>query len=255
MEYVDGANLRQVEQAARLAPEQALQVVPQICEALQFATTKASSTDIKPETSSLTKRAGENHRLRIAKILPQLVGRAVLCRRCYANQGGAHPAGAGRPAMALTAQRTSWAAALHGAGAGGTSAMVDHRAIFYSLGVSLRNAHGRTALGKFAAPSKKVHVDVRWMKSCCVRWKKSPSFVTSRRAKSKRRWRRFATNSCSSSGRQSAPSEAQSQTHVGCYDATGLSRTAGWAAVLAVIVLRRVGHHSPAVLGRDRSDC
>src|SRR6185436_3958462 len=36
MEYVDGPNLRQVERNARLTPEQALQLVPQICEALQF---------------------------------------------------------------------------------------------------------------------------------------------------------------------------------------------------------------------------
>ena len=36
MEFVDGTNLRQVEQAGRLSSEQALAIVPQICEALQF---------------------------------------------------------------------------------------------------------------------------------------------------------------------------------------------------------------------------
>ena len=35
MEYVDGANLRQLEQAGRLSPREALQVIPQICDALQ----------------------------------------------------------------------------------------------------------------------------------------------------------------------------------------------------------------------------
>src|SRR5579863_3721516 len=37
MEYVDGLTLRQIEQAARLTPADALRVVPQICEALQYA--------------------------------------------------------------------------------------------------------------------------------------------------------------------------------------------------------------------------
>src|SRR6266852_2274980 len=37
MEYVDGVNLRQAMKAARFPPEQALAVVPSICEALQFA--------------------------------------------------------------------------------------------------------------------------------------------------------------------------------------------------------------------------
>ncbi len=37
MEYVDGANLRQLEKASRLSPGEALQVIPQICDALQYA--------------------------------------------------------------------------------------------------------------------------------------------------------------------------------------------------------------------------
>src|SRR5207249_2849225 len=37
MEFVDGVNLRQTIQAGSLAPQDALAIVPQICEALQFA--------------------------------------------------------------------------------------------------------------------------------------------------------------------------------------------------------------------------
>src|SRR5947207_14613706 len=37
MEYVDGVNLRQAMRAGRFTPEQALAVVPKICDALQFA--------------------------------------------------------------------------------------------------------------------------------------------------------------------------------------------------------------------------
>src|SRR5450432_1982205 len=37
LEYVDGLNLRQLEQEGNLSPHEALKIVPQICEALQFA--------------------------------------------------------------------------------------------------------------------------------------------------------------------------------------------------------------------------
>ena len=37
MEFVDGVNLRQAMQAGRFTPQQAMMLVPKICEALQFA--------------------------------------------------------------------------------------------------------------------------------------------------------------------------------------------------------------------------
>src|SRR5215203_3253582 len=37
MEFVDGVNLRQLLQGERIAPREALAIVPQICDALQFA--------------------------------------------------------------------------------------------------------------------------------------------------------------------------------------------------------------------------
>src|SRR4051812_41660615 len=37
MEYLDGLNLRQLLRAGQLQPQEALKIVPQICEALQFA--------------------------------------------------------------------------------------------------------------------------------------------------------------------------------------------------------------------------
>src|SRR5207244_9761551 len=50
MEYVDGLNLRQLEQAGKLSPREALQIVPQLCAALQFAHDDGVvHRDIKPE--------------------------------------------------------------------------------------------------------------------------------------------------------------------------------------------------------------
>src|SRR5919108_4318338 len=72
MEYVDGLNLRQLEQAGKLAPREALQIIPQICEALQFAHDEGVvHRDIKPENILLDKRG----RVKIADFgLAKLLG-------------------------------------------------------------------------------------------------------------------------------------------------------------------------------------
>src|ERR1022692_3540586 len=57
MEYVNGGNLRQIECAGRLTPDQALVIVPQICEALQFAHNEGIvHRDIKPENILMDKK-------------------------------------------------------------------------------------------------------------------------------------------------------------------------------------------------------
>ncbi|HXS69482.1 MAG TPA: serine/threonine-protein kinase, partial [Candidatus Polarisedimenticolia bacterium] len=57
MEFVDGLNLRQLEQAGKLSAREALQIVPQICEALQFAHDEGIvHRDIKPENILLDKK-------------------------------------------------------------------------------------------------------------------------------------------------------------------------------------------------------
>jgi serine/threonine protein kinase len=56
MEFVDGVNLRQAMQAGRFTPEQALAVVPPVCEALQYAHDHGIvHRDIKPENLLLDK--------------------------------------------------------------------------------------------------------------------------------------------------------------------------------------------------------
>ena len=56
MEFVDGVNLRQAMKAGRFTPEQALAVVPPVCEALQYAHEHGIvHRDIKPENLLLDK--------------------------------------------------------------------------------------------------------------------------------------------------------------------------------------------------------
>ncbi|MBW3600938.1 MAG: serine/threonine protein kinase, partial [Planctomycetes bacterium] len=73
MEYVDGVNLRQAIQAKTLNPAAALGVVPQICDALQYAHEEGIvHRDIKPENLLLDKRG----RVKIADFgLAKLLGR------------------------------------------------------------------------------------------------------------------------------------------------------------------------------------
>ena len=57
MEYVDGVDLRRAMESGVIKPEQALAIVPQICEALQFAhDVGIVHRDIKPENILLDKQ-------------------------------------------------------------------------------------------------------------------------------------------------------------------------------------------------------
>jgi serine/threonine protein kinase len=142
MEYVDGLNLRQIQQADILAPHEALEIVPQICEALQFAHDNGVvHRDIKPEN-----------------ILLDQTG----CIK-IADFGLAKILGTERTNFTLTEPN-------HVMGTPHYMAPeqvehprdVDHRADIYSLGVVFYELlTGELPLGKFAAPSKKVQVDVR----------------------------------------------------------------------------------------------
>jgi serine/threonine protein kinase len=142
MEFVDGGNLRQIERAGRLAPEQALAIVPQICEALQFAHNEGIvHRDITPENILLDKK-----------------GRVKITDFGIAKFFG------------LTAEQAPLTGARDVVGTPHYMApeqiekprTVDHRADIYSLGVVFYEMlTGELPLGKFAPPSRKVQVDVR----------------------------------------------------------------------------------------------
>ena len=142
MEFVDGTNLRQVEQAGKLSSEQALTIVPKICEALQYAHDQGVvHRDIKPE-NILVDKSG---RVKIADFgIAKMVGQGPT----DVSLTGAKDV-VGTPHYMAPEQIEKPQA-------------VDHRADIYSLGVVFYEMlTGELPLGKFAPPSTKVVVDVR----------------------------------------------------------------------------------------------
>ena len=142
MEYVEGPNLRQLMRTGELTPQEALGIVPQICEALQFAHDDGVvHRDIKPENILLDKRG----RVKIADF-----GLAKLA--------------AGTPQdFTLTATHQVMGTPRYMAPEQmeGSHA-VDHRADIYSLGVVFYEMlTGEVPAGHFEPPSKKVEIDVR----------------------------------------------------------------------------------------------
>lgn len=142
MEYVDGVNLRQAMKAGRFTPEQALALVPRVCEALQFAHDEGVlHRDIKPENLLLDRRG----RVKIADFgIAKLVG------------------GKDRPASLTASGATLGTPAYMAPEQLERPAEVDHRADIYSLGVVFYEMlTGELPLGRFAPPSKKTPLDER----------------------------------------------------------------------------------------------
>jgi len=142
MEFVDGLNLRRLLDTGKLAPEEALAIVPQICDALQYAHDHGVvHRDIKPENVLLDKEG----RVKIADFgIAKLVGREA--------QGTALT-GAGQ--IVGTPQYMAPEQIEH-------PLQVDHRADIYSLGVVFyQMLTGELPIGRFAPPSKRVQIDVR----------------------------------------------------------------------------------------------
>ncbi len=142
MEYVDGVNLRQAFASARFTPQQALSVIPKICEALQFAHDEGVlHRDIKPENILLDTKG----RVKIADFgIAKFAG--------VDDKTGLTATGAtiGTPHYMAPEQIER-------------PADVDHRADIFSLGVVFYEMlTGELPLGRFAAPSERTAtVDVR----------------------------------------------------------------------------------------------
>lgn len=133
MEFVDGVNLRDLLREGKLEPQQALAIVPPICDALQYAHDKGIvHRDIKPENLLLDREG----RVKIADF-----GIAALI--------GAEGERAGTPPYMAPEQAQA-------------EREVDNRADIYALGVVLYEMlTGERPDKELVAPSKKVQIDVR----------------------------------------------------------------------------------------------
>lgn len=147
MEFVDGVNLRKLLQSRKLTPEEALSIVPPVCEALQCAHDHGIvHRDIKPE-NLLMDKAGlvKIADFGIAKLVAGIHG--DLSAQTVNEIGGT--VAYGTPDYAAPEQHEGDAA-------------LDHRADIYSLGVVLYEMlTGERPAGKFEPPSRRVQMDIR----------------------------------------------------------------------------------------------
>ncbi len=141
MEFVDGSTLRQVIQARTAAPTEALRLVMQICDALQYAHEEGIvHRDIKPENILIDKRG----RVKIADF--------GLAKLLEGDRGG----------ITLTKTQQTMGTPHYMAPEQWEKPQdVDHRADIFSLGVVFYELlTNELPLGRFAPPSKKVQIDV-----------------------------------------------------------------------------------------------
>jgi serine/threonine protein kinase len=151
MEFVDGVTLRHLLGSGRLAPAEALAIVPQICEALQFAHDRGIvHRDIKPENILLNKEGQVKIAdFGVAKIVSGPAAESPASG--VENAADATQAGSvlGTPSYMAPEQTAH-------------PEQVDHRADIYALGVVFyQMLTGELPAKRLEAPSRKVQIDVR----------------------------------------------------------------------------------------------
>ncbi len=152
MEFVDGMNLRELLRRQRISPREALAIVPQICDALQYAHDQGIvHRDIKPENLLIDRRG----RVKVADFgLAKLMGAA-------GDTAGPGASPAGSPSLTEagkvmgTPNYMSPEQVQH-------PGEVDHRADIYALGVVFyQMLTGELPEKQLQPPSRKVAIDVR----------------------------------------------------------------------------------------------
>ncbi|MEI6074457.1 MAG: protein kinase [Verrucomicrobiota bacterium] len=251
MEFVDGVNLRQLLSASRVSTREALAIVPQICDALQFAHDQGIvHRDIKPENILLDRRG----RVKVADFgLAKIMGAPLtspsdtLARAGGEGQGEISPNQGSRfaplnpnPAVGhlLPLGGEGWDEGAyrqiedHGEGAtvltdaskvmGTPQYMspeqiqapgeVDHRADIYALGVVFyQMLTGELPGKKLEAPSSKVQIDVRLDAIVLRALEKNPNLRYQQVSQVKNMVETIVATPPGSSGRESAHTESGNQ--------------------------------------------
>ena len=148
MEFVDGVNLRHLLRSRKLSPEEALAIVPPLCDALQFAHERGIvHRDIKPENLLLDK----NGRVKVADFgIAKMLGAG--------SDGSVKESSAPDNATKTALGTPGYSAPEQMA----DPARVDSRADIYSLGtVFYEMLTGELPGKRIEPPSKKVQIDVR----------------------------------------------------------------------------------------------
>ena len=158
MEFVDGVNLRQLLAGSRIAPREALAIVPQICDALQYAHDQGIvHRDIKPDNILLDRRG----RVKVAdfglaKIVEGRAGSPLPAETDAGAQGTARPTSLTEAGKVMGTPQYMSPEQVEAPGE------VDHRADIYALGVVLYQMLTGELPGKpLVPPSNKVQIDVR----------------------------------------------------------------------------------------------
>lgn len=159
MEYVDGISLRHLLREQKLAPQEALAIVPPVCEALQYAHDRGVvHRDIKPENLLLDKQG----RIKIADFgIAKLMGPDISTAQ---PSNGNIQTGISAPnnLSPTDASKVVGTPTYMAPEQSSDPGKVDHRADIYSLGVVLYEMlTGELPVGKFQPPSKKIQIDVR----------------------------------------------------------------------------------------------
>ncbi len=149
MEFVDGVNLRALLAGGRIAPREALAIVPQVCDALQYAHDNGIvHRDIKPENILLDRRG----RVKVADFgLAKIVGQEESLGGDSSSTLAMTEAGKviGTPNYMAPEQI-------------GQPTEVDHRADIYALGVVFyQMLTGELPAEQIKPPSSMVRIDVR----------------------------------------------------------------------------------------------
>jgi serine/threonine protein kinase len=228
MEFVDGVNLRQLLNNSRLSAREALAIVPQICDALQFAHDHGIvHRDIKPENILLDRRG----RVKVADFgLAKIIG----------GESG-EPAASGQSSVGSTtltdAGKVMGTPRYMSPEQKENPGEVDHRADIYALGVVFYQMLTGELPGKrIEPPSKKVQIDVRLDEIVLRALEKKPELRFQQASV-------FKTQLETISAEPDQPDLQNSKSSV----KPRLSRTAmlrtAWIAIVAIVVLFIIRNH------------